>query len=297
MNDSREQTNSNENVETPNQSSEQTNPKRPRSFLKNGDTGDDQENTTNNNNNNDEDSSIKDSNKRSRRQERRRDNDEDDEVQQPQPVIQSSIVRAEPKEREQRPRREHRNESKHHRSKHDENETSNHDKHRNLYLNKSFLSINYFSLVQSNSSPSRHRRRRSPTPPSRVRSSPNDNNLDNSTISPTKTNQQDDMTNVQTTLRESSSGKRRHRWENDENLNERQTATQHENLEDQLRIIPQTSSAQIEQTNQSTDIPQKLEEPIVPDTTAMASKSKWDDDDDDEVTTDLIQQNQTQPEP
>jgi hypothetical protein len=295
MNDSREQTNSNENVETSNQPLEQTNPKRPRSFVKNGDTGDDQENTTNNNNNNEE-SSIKDSNKRSRRHERRRDNDEDDEVQQPQPVIQSSIVRAEPKEREQRQRKEHRNEPKHHRSKQDENETLNHDKHGNFYLNKSFFSINYFSLVQSNSSPSRHRRRRSPTPPSRVRSSPNDNNLDNSTISPTKINQQDDMKNVQTTLRESSSGKRRHRWENDEIPNEKQTTTQPENLEDELRIISKTSSAQIEPTNQSTDIPQQLEEPIVTGTTAMASKSKWDYDDDDEITTDSIQQNQTQSE-
>ncbi|CAF3810877.1 unnamed protein product, partial [Adineta steineri] len=254
-----EQTNSNENPDTSVQPSEQIanreNSKRTRSFLKNGDVNDDQVNTINSTN--DEDQLPQELNKRSRRHDRRRDlvdvdNDDDDDTNnevQPQPVIQSSIVRAEPKQRE------HRNESKHHRStnnnKHDENETSNHDKH-----------------VQNNSSPSRHkrdydeshshhhgrRRRRSRT-----------------SASPTKTDQQNNSSSSTT---DPSSIKRRNRWENEEAFNERQTAAQHVSLEDELRLISQTNEIQSETTTQSNDIPQ----PIV---TEVPSKSKWDDDDDD----------------
>ena len=99
MNDTREQTNANETADPSAQTSEQSNSKRTRVFLKNGDTGDDQENTTNNNND-------EDANKRSRRHERRRENDEEEKDKEdieepPQPIIQSSVVRAEPKGREQ----------------------------------------------------------------------------------------------------------------------------------------------------------------------------------------------------
>jgi hypothetical protein len=108
------------------------------------------------------------------------------------------------------------------------------------------------------------------------------------------------MTNVQIALHESlsSSSKRRNRWDKVEDFTERQITVQHANLEDELHMISQTSSAKIEPTNQSNDIPKQLEEPIVKDTTATASKSKWDDDDDDEdeMTTNSVQQNQTQPE-
>jgi hypothetical protein len=89
------------------------------------------------------------------------------------------------------------------------------------------------------------------------------------------------LTNTQTNLNESS--KRRHRWENEEDINDRQQAT----VEDDSRVISQTNTAQIE----SNDIPPQSEEP----TTTNASKSKWDDDGD-ETTTDSVQQNQTQPE-
>jgi hypothetical protein len=60
-------------------------------------------------------------------------------------------------------------------------------------------------------------------------------------------------------------------------------------------MISQTNSIPVESTNQSTDIPQQLQDPIVTDSTTAASKSKWDDDDD--TTTDSVQQNQTQAEP
>jgi hypothetical protein len=62
-------------------------------------------------------------------------------------------------------------------------------------------------------------------------------------------------------------------------------------------MIAQTSAAQLDPNTQSLDIPQKSNEPIVADTatTATVSKSKWDDDDD-EMSTDSIQQNETQSE-
>ena len=135
-----EQTNSSENTDMLTLSTEQMHnreiTKRNRSYLKNGDTNDENETSTNNA----EDQSVRDLTKRSRRHEKRRENVDDDKeerIQQPQPAIQSSIVRAEPKEREHRhssplirQRREHRTETKHHRStmnKHDENEPI-HDK-------------------------------------------------------------------------------------------------------------------------------------------------------------------------
>lgn len=90
--------------ETSAQTGEQSNSKRARTLLKNGDTGDNQENTMNNSNANNDD----DINKRSRRHERRRENDEEEkkqaeeeEQEPPQPIIASSVVRAEPKQREQ----------------------------------------------------------------------------------------------------------------------------------------------------------------------------------------------------
>jgi hypothetical protein len=141
-----------------------------------------------------------------------------------------------------------------------------------------------FSLVQNNSSTSHHHRRhRSPTPPpssSRVRSPPDEHK--NESISNSKVNPQEELTNTQTSLNESS--KRRHRWENEEDLNDRQQA----NVEDESRLISQTNTAQIES---NANIPPQAEEP-----TTNANKSKWDDDDDDETTTDSVQQNQTQPE-
>ena len=103
MNDTREQTNATEMNEALVQTAEQSNSKRPRTFLKNGDTGDNQENTMNNSNTTNEE----DINKRSRRHERRRENDEEEkkkeeqEQEPPQPIIPSSVIRAEPKHREQ----------------------------------------------------------------------------------------------------------------------------------------------------------------------------------------------------
>ena len=306
MNESRkqsgaEQTNPNENTDTSIQSFDQSNnrenPKRTRSHIKNGDNGDDQENTTNNN---DDDQLTKDSTKRSRRHERRRDNDDDEEedTQQPQPAIQSSIVRAEPKEREQRrssptrQKREHRNESKHHRStnnKHDENETPSHKRDHD----------------ESHT----HRRRRSQTPPpssSRVRSVPTDNkneSFNDPTSSPSATDPQEDATSILPTSHTGLSTKRRNRWENDDDGTGRHTKAQNANVEDELRTISQTSTGQPDPTTQTLDIPQHSDKSIVTDTTtttaaAIASKSKWDnDEDEDEMSTDSVQQNQTQPEP
>ncbi|CAF2113198.1 unnamed protein product, partial [Rotaria magnacalcarata] len=275
MNESREQTNSNENTDAVTQTSEQSNTressKRTHSFLKNGDAGDDQENTATNN----EEQLTKESTKRSRRHEKRRENVDDEneaQVQQSQPSIHSSVVRAEPKEREQRrsspstrQRREHRNESKHHRptnNKHDEN-----DKH-----------------TQHNASPLRskrdhdeshtNRRHRSQTPPpvssSRNRSPANDSKHESiedfSTALSSKNDQQDDIAYIVPTSHSSSpplqssstsSGKRRNRWDKEGELNERQIATEQDHFEDELRMIAQTSTASNESTTKSNVIPQQ----------------------------------------
>ncbi len=145
--------------------------------------------------------------------------------------------------------------------------------------------------MPSSSPPSRQRRRRSQTPPpptSRVRSPSKDSK--NESFNDSKTNQQEETSTVPNVSHDSS--KRRNRWGNNENANERQTVAQDTNLKDELPLISQPNPAPVE----SNDIPQQLEEPIVTNTTANVSKSKWDDDEE-EMTTDSLQQNQTQPEP
>ena len=94
-----EQTNSNEHtVDILTQSTEQIHNRETikcnRSYLKNGDTNDENETSTNNT----DEQSIRDSTKRTRRHEKRREIiDDNEELQQPQPTIQSSILRPEPK--------------------------------------------------------------------------------------------------------------------------------------------------------------------------------------------------------
>jgi hypothetical protein len=69
----------------------------------------------------------------------------------------------------------------------------------------------------------------------------------------------------------SASSRRRKRWENEEEFNERQTqaqAAQHASLEDELRMIAQTSAAQFEPSSQFINAPQA---------SVVVSKSKWDD--------------------
>jgi hypothetical protein len=130
-----------------------------------------------------------------------------------------------------------------------------------------------------------------------MRSPPTNNkneSFDHSTISPSKTDQQEDMTSGPADP--SLSAKRRNRWDSAAKLNERQTVAKHANLEDELRVIVQTSIPQSEPTTQSNDIPQSSKEPIVIETTEIPGKSKWDDDED-EMTTDSIQHNQIQPKP
>jgi len=120
--------------------------------------------------------------------------------------------------------------------------------------------------------------------------------FDHSTISPSKTDRQEDMTSGLTDPSQSLSAKRRNRWDSAAKFNERQTVAQHANLEDELHITVQTSIPQSEPTTQSNDIPQSSKEPIVIETTEIPGKSKWDDDED-EMTTDSIQHNQIQPKP
>jgi hypothetical protein len=75
----------------------------------------------------------------------------------------------------------------------------------------------------------------------------------------------------------STSTKRRKRWENEEEFNERQSlaqAAQHASLEDELRMISQTSAAQLEPSDHFANIPQQSQ------IQTTASKSKWDDEDD-----------------
>ena len=88
------------------------------------------------------------------------------------------------------------------------------------------------------------------------------------------------MTSTETNLNESS--KRRHRWENEGDFNDRQQT----NVEDESRVISKINTGQIEFNS----IPLQSEQPK-----ADVTKSKWDDDDD-EATTDSVQQNQIPPE-
>ncbi|CAF4392469.1 unnamed protein product, partial [Rotaria magnacalcarata] len=74
-----------------------------------------------------------------------------------------------------------------------------------------------------------------------------------------------------------SSTKRRKRWENDEEFNERQSiaqATQHASLEEELRMIAQTSAVQLEPSSYFVNIPQESQ------ISTTVSKSKWDDEED-----------------
>lgn len=162
-----------------------------------------------------------------------------------------------------------------------------------------------FLSAQSNPSPSRSKRdqeephtnhrRRSPTPSSRVRSPINDNrdeSFDDSTGIPSKPDPQEDTAQVSTTQPSilpspSAPEKRRHRWDQDENLNEQQI-TENNNFENELRMISETSITQSESITLSNDIPQQT---IVTQSQSMVSKSKWDDDDD-ETTKESMPENQ-----
>ena len=75
----------------------------------------------------------------------------------------------------------------------------------------------------------------------------------------------------------SANAKRRKRWENEEEFNERQTqaqAAQHSSLEDELRMIAQTSASELDAPTHFAHIPQ---EPIMP--AVIPNRSKWDDED------------------
>ena len=88
----------------------------------------------------------------------------------------------------------------------------------------------------------------------------------------------------------SSSCKRRNRWRDKDDFNERQTTTQNASLEDELRMIAQTS---VQEIQLKLDIPQPLAESVVTETITNISKSKWDDNETD-ITTDSRQQNPIQ---
>ncbi len=85
------------------------------------------------------------------------------------------------------------------------------------------------------------------------------------------------MNTIRTNPTPSSSTKRRKRWENEEEFNERQSlaqVAQHASLEDELRMIAQTSAAQLEPLDHYANIPQQAHGQTT------VSKSKWDDEDD-----------------
>ena len=80
------------------------------------------------------------------------------------------------------------------------------------------------------------------------------------------------------------SAKRRKRWENEEEFNERQTMAQeaqHKSLEDELRMIAQTSASQLDAPTPFIDIPPPPPAPLsafaMPAVTVVPSRSKWDD--------------------
>lgn len=134
-----------------------------------------------------------------------------------------------------------------------------------------------FCLAQNNVSPTRHhhhhhRRRRSSTPPpslTRMKSPVNENK--NESTHNSKANPSEEETNIR--INPNDSSKRRHRWENQEDVNDRERTKATDDS--------QTKPTQLVSTN----IPQTSE-----DSTVNASKSKWDDD---ETTTDSLQANQT----
>jgi hypothetical protein len=126
------------------------------------------------------------------------------------------------------------------------------------------------------------RNRRSATPPpssSRVRS-PSPVVVKQSEIDNSQSGKQEDANTTRTNPPPPPpppSTKRCKRWENEEEFNERQSlaqAAQHTSLEDELRMIAQTSAAQLEPLNHHVNIPQPSQ------IQTTASKSKWDDEDD-----------------
>ncbi|CAF5108214.1 unnamed protein product, partial [Rotaria socialis] len=80
--------------------------------------------------------------------------------------------------------------------------------------------------------------------------------------------QQDDIAYIAPTSHssspplQSSSGKRRNRWDKEGELNERHIATEQDHFEDELRMIAQTSTASNESTTKSNAIPQQSTESI-----------------------------------
>jgi hypothetical protein len=120
------------------------------------------------------------------------------------------------------------------------------------------------------------RNRRSKTPPpssSRVRS-PSPPIVDQPEIDNSQSHKQEETSTIRANPTPSSSTKRRKRWENEEEFNERQSlaqAAQHASLEDELRMIAQTSAAQLEPSDHYANIPQQSQGQT------SASKSKWDD--------------------
>ncbi|CAF4792145.1 unnamed protein product, partial [Rotaria sp. Silwood1] len=124
---------------------------------------------------------------------------------------------------------------------------------------------------QTKDSRSRHRRSKTPPPSSsRVRStSP-------AVVDQHKNNNSQLQQQKDVNVAPISSTKRRKRWENEEEFNERQSieqAAQQASLEEELRMIAQSSAVQLEPSNQFVNIP---EEPQI---STIASKSKWDDED------------------
>ncbi len=132
---------------------------------------------------------------------------------------------------------------------------------------------------ENKESRSRHRRSKTPPPSStRVRSPSPPQVVDKHGINNSQPHQQDNINSVHTNPAPSSSTKRRKRWENEEEFNERQSleqAAQHTSLEDELRMIAQTSASQLEPLNQLGNIPQQSQA-----SATVVSKSKWDDEED-----------------
>jgi len=122
-----------------------------------------------------------------------------------------------------------------------------------------------------------HQRRSQTPPPSSSRVyAPSPRIVDQPEIDKFQSFQQD-VNTTRANPAPSSSTKRRKRWENEEEFNERQSlaqAAQHASLEEELRMIAQTSAAQLEPSDHYANIPQQSQGQTT------VSKSKWDDEDD-----------------
>ena len=118
-----------------------------------------------------------------------------------------------------------------------------------------------------------HQRPKSPLSSSFRIPSSSSSSIDRREAAEVQLHQQEGSNVVPTNSVPALSTRRRKRWENEEEFNERQLLAQHANLEEELRMIAQTSATQLEPPDHFVDIPQPSQ------ILTTISKSKWDDED------------------